>query len=457
MSIVNKTFTRRQVLAGLGAAAVASAASPFASSVTASAATKKGATSATTLRVGHWYGHGLDPFVPLMKQLTGFQTIMEPVPYNSYEQKLLTQIASGTAPDIFNVDANWAGDIFASGVVQPMDDYLNSAHVDMSKFAFSQTLENGYNGQIMGLSISDAFNEIVYINMELAEKAGMLKDAPVWGSPAFDTWKWPQFLTWLEQGNKVTSSGKVEQYAFEILSVMRIFQVMLASLGGQIYSNEWSREVGPTQKCVLDSEVAFEAANEALNVVTKLKLAPSPTVDTTFPGGSFLSGRAVTSTFDSATSIFPIATTFPQALMALPYLDKKPQFVAPNTLCVNKFSPNREAALKWVTDFATNRRANALFFQQIGSSGYDPKQIIEALPNGYTKTVTSVGIARIKGQSTVPGDTTNVVLYPNFAPLRMGAFTSTTVTNALTSIAVGSSSVKAALTSAAQALNARLQ
>ena len=83
MSIVNKTFTRRQVLAGLGMAAVASAASPFASSVTASAATKKALPLPQRWRgalVWPWSG----PVRSVDEAANWVQTIMEPVPYNSY-------------------------------------------------------------------------------------------------------------------------------------------------------------------------------------------------------------------------------------------------------------------------------------------------------------------------------------------------------------------------------------
>src|SRR5262249_16896744 len=140
-----------------------------------------------------------------MQQKTGIAIQEERNPYNGYFQKILTQLVAGTGPDLIEIDANENGNFFTSGTLVPFNDYVKSrSDGDPAKWNADPLKENGYQGKILGLSLFTMQDLIVHINQELADKDGLLKDAPLWGTPGYDAWHLQdKFVEWLKAGTKV--------------------------------------------------------------------------------------------------------------------------------------------------------------------------------------------------------------------------------------------------------------
>src|SRR5262245_7038550 len=64
------------------------------------------------LSLSHWWGEQWAHWLPLMEEKTGIAVREERTPYGEYPQKVLTQIASGTAADLIVLEASNNGDFF---------------------------------------------------------------------------------------------------------------------------------------------------------------------------------------------------------------------------------------------------------------------------------------------------------------------------------------------------------
>jgi multiple sugar transport system substrate-binding protein len=91
------------------------------------------------------------------------------VPWDTLLQRLTTDIAGGTAPDISIIGTRWLLDFAAQGVAEPVDGYLTPEF--KSTFIDTFMAPSVMDGKIMGLPVA-ASARAMMINMDLFEKAG---------------------------------------------------------------------------------------------------------------------------------------------------------------------------------------------------------------------------------------------------------------------------------------------
>lgn len=110
--------------------------------------------------------------------------------FDAYYEKLLTQLASGTQPDICSVDYKWIGDLAAQGKpfidIHEMEDTIDLTHFDQN------FIENfcGQEGYLLGVPCGINGRGALY-NTEFFEKFGL--------TPG-DDWTWEDLI---EAGKKV--------------------------------------------------------------------------------------------------------------------------------------------------------------------------------------------------------------------------------------------------------------
>lgn len=439
------TLTRREMLTAL-------AATP-AVAFLAGCGGDNGASGGDGLRLSHWWRGQFDEFIPLMEEKTGIKVESQNVAGQGYPQKLLTELASATGPDIFLLDAPVNGEFFSSGVTIPFNDYLASRKdVDMSKWDVDPKRETGYRNEIMALSVFTMQDPIVHVNQELAEKDGLLDGAPLWGKPNFDTWKWDQLVEWAKAGTKISSTGKVEQYGLGG-DLSFLIAGIVHDNGGQVFDSEWDYN---ETKCLLDQEPALEAIQLLTDLIVKHKVCPAPAAETAIRGGSYVAKRAVGTINWSTPSIFPEQDTFPQTQFHLPYVQHKVHAVGANHLCVNKASSRTDEALEWVTTFCTDKEMRTKFLQVSSVPSYDPLPIVEAAPDNRAKTIALINLSRLKGMSTIPKNTEGVRLWARWLGGKDPAFIGDTINTAYQQVVIGKSSVADAFTEATAKINEKL-
>ncbi len=169
-----RDFLRLSALGATGVAmAACTAVAPAPAGQQQSGAASAPAKAGAEVRFTHWWGEQFKHYIPMLEEKTGIKAVEEPSPYNGYFEKLLTQLVSGVGPDFMLLDANEFGKFWPSGTVAPMDEYLASSGVDMSKWNIAPKEENGWEGKAMGLSLFTMQDLILHVNKELADAAGI--------------------------------------------------------------------------------------------------------------------------------------------------------------------------------------------------------------------------------------------------------------------------------------------
>jgi maltose-binding protein MalE len=309
----------------------------------------------------------------------------------------------------------------------------------------------------MALAVFTMQDLIVHVNVDLADKAGVLKDLPVWGSPSFDTWTWDKFVTWLKAGTKVKADGTVEQYGLStawgaFASFGAEGRCFVAQCGGQMFDDDWNYE---ETKSMVDQPPFIEAMQFQYDLVKKHKVAPDAGAEQAIQGGSYRAKRAMAAITWSTPSIFP-QDLFQQTWFHLPYNKSKVHAFGPNHLGVNKAGKNTDTAFEWCVTFCVDKDVRTKFMGISSVPAYDPLPILQAAPDGPAKTIGLINVARLKGISSVPADTDNVVAYPRMMGRKAPQFPQTTLDTAVQQMQLDKASVKDALTQAKQKIDAEI-
>ncbi len=457
MSMINHAISRRQFLqGGLSLASAGVLLGPSAGrSFAGSARSTIDAQQNVTISLGHWWGDQFSYYIPILKQGIGIDVEEQRTPYAQFDQKLLTQLAGNTAPDVFLWDAVNNGSIFSSNVVQPFDDYLAANSVDMSKWNISPSTEVGFNGKIMGLPTFTMQDLIVHVNKALAERDNLLKDAPLWGTDNFDTWRWNDLVDWLKAGTK-SVNGVVQQYGLGDTSQGQpasILRALIASNGGNVFDDDWNYN---ETKSLLDQDPVLDAAQKVVDLFQVHKVAPLPGEESATPGGTYLGKRAMAAINWSTPSVYPEANTFAQEHFHLPYSQSKVHAIGGNQLMVNIASKNIDASQEWVMRFCLDDQVRTKFLEVSSVPAYDPLPIVAASPSGTPKTIALINLSRIANVSSLPNNAINVVTYPRWYGNKASKFTQQTIKDALNKAILGSASVKDAFAEAKRAVDAEL-
>jgi ABC-type glycerol-3-phosphate transport system substrate-binding protein len=457
MSLTQHSLTRRRFLQGVAAAAPSamllssSAGTTFAQSGHSTIDTQQN----VTISLAHWWGEQFAHYIPIIKQQVGIDVSEQRTPYPEFDQKLLTQLAGNTAPDVFLWDANNNGSLFNSNATVPFDDYLAANNVDMSKWNIPPSQEVGFDGKIMGLSTFTMQDLIVHVNKQLADQDGLLANAPLWGTDRFDTWRWDDFVNWLKAGTK-TANGQVQQYGLssgDTSYLAVLFRALVADNGGGIFDDDWNYNETTS---LLDQPPALDAAQKIVDLITVHKVAPLPGEESAIQGGTYLAKRAMAAINWSTPSIFPEENTFPQEHFHLPYINNRVHAVGGNALMVNRASPNVDAAQEWILRFNLDDQVRTTFLQVSSVPAYDPLPIVNGSPEGTPKTIALINLARISNATSIPQDAAGVTLYPRWYGQKASKFTQQSIADALSKAILGSSSVKDAFSEAKQAVDAQL-
>jgi ABC-type glycerol-3-phosphate transport system substrate-binding protein len=460
--IPSKRLNRRDFLrlsaVGAGSVALAACAAPVAPASSGQQASEAGdapAAAATEVRFTHWWGEQFQQYIPLLEEKTGIKAVEEPSPYSGYFEKLLTQLVAGVGPDFMLLDANEFGQFWPSGTVAPMDDYLAAASIDMAKWNVPQNEENGWEGKTMGLSLFTMQDLILHVNKDLADEAGMTESLPVWGSENFDTWQWDDLVEWAKQGTKVNADGTVAQYglATNVAGFWDLHRTLIASNGGAILDDEWNFQETVS---LVNSPESVAALQVLVDAVTVHNIAPTPDAAQAIQGGAYRAQRAVCDITWSTPSIYPENVGFEQLYAHLPFLGKRVHAYGANCLALNAASSNLETAADWIITFCVDDDVRAEFLQVSSVPAYDPLPIVEASPEGRSKTIALINLSRIPGMSTLPEHTEDVANYPRWYGAKAPQFMRDTLAAAMQSVVIGSAGLQQAMDDAKAKIDAEL-
>ncbi len=122
------------------------------------------------------------------------------------DQQFLTAVQGGSPPDLIYMDRSKIGTFASRGAIQPMDDCVSKAGIDMSNFRDAATQQVTVDGKVYG--VPEFFNVVVVvIDNKVAKDAGVNVDD-------IDTGKWDQ-LKAANQAMLKKSGTKITRLGFD--------------------------------------------------------------------------------------------------------------------------------------------------------------------------------------------------------------------------------------------------
>lgn len=103
----------------------------------------------------------------------GIQVEVTTIPYPEYQQRLLTAVQGGNAPDVSTLDQIWMGAFAASGSIIPLDEMASAAGLTPETFFQGAWDSANYDGQLWGIPFNVDVWSFSYYNAALLEEAGV--------------------------------------------------------------------------------------------------------------------------------------------------------------------------------------------------------------------------------------------------------------------------------------------
>jgi len=95
------------------------------------------------------------------------------VPYPEYQQRLLTAVQGGNAPDVATLDQIWMGAFAKAGAVLPLDDMAAKAGIKSDTFFKGAWDSANYDGKLWGIPFNVDVWSFTYYNNKLFKDAGI--------------------------------------------------------------------------------------------------------------------------------------------------------------------------------------------------------------------------------------------------------------------------------------------
>jgi multiple sugar transport system substrate-binding protein len=175
----------------------------------------------------------------------------------AYNEKLVSLVASGDAPDVFKTAPFGFGQLAAAGAYVQLDDYVkrNAAQVKVDDFFPSHYEGSKYRGKLYALPQTGA-PQAMWINVDLWQREGLTL-------PAWDT-TWADFLRAATAMTKRDSGGPVMQLG----TGRPDWLSWIWSAGGDLYTEDGTR-------MLIDQPAALEALAWLQDAVNKQRIAPN--------------------------------------------------------------------------------------------------------------------------------------------------------------------------------------
>jgi multiple sugar transport system substrate-binding protein len=179
---------------------------------------------------------------------------IEVVPWNNLLQRLTTDIAANSAPDMSIIGTRWLNDFSSQSVVEPLDGYMTPA--DKAVFIDALSAPSTIGGKLMGLPVA-ASARAMMVNLDLYKQAGV-EPPKSWDDLMADAKK----ISAIPGVFAVGMQGKeIETDAY--------FYYALWTFGGDIFTKDG--------KSGLDSPAAIKAATFYKDLVDHKLTQPEPT------------------------------------------------------------------------------------------------------------------------------------------------------------------------------------
>ncbi len=181
----------------------------------------------------------------------------EHYPWSSYFDKIQTEMAGGTAPDIMFL--NEIPSYASRGVLEPLDSYIAKDNFAVGNYYADLMKIFSYDGKVYGFP-RDNDTTVLYYNKDLFDAAGV----------AYPTnkWKWSDLKSAAKKLTKQDARGRTVQYGLAIEK--NKYPLWVYQNGGSVVDNPLH-----ATKFLMDQPAAVKAIQFVADMILKDKSVPS--------------------------------------------------------------------------------------------------------------------------------------------------------------------------------------
>jgi ABC-type glycerol-3-phosphate transport system substrate-binding protein len=107
------------------------------------------------------------------KENPGIKVEVTTVPYTEYQQRLLTAVQGGNAPDVATLDQIWVAAFAKAGAVSALDDLASKAGIKADTYFKGAWDSANYDGKLWGMPFNVDVWSFTYYNNKLLKDAGV--------------------------------------------------------------------------------------------------------------------------------------------------------------------------------------------------------------------------------------------------------------------------------------------
>jgi multiple sugar transport system substrate-binding protein len=214
----------------------------------------------------------------------GLKVVMDSIPYNDFEEKIVTQLVAGSAPDIVGTEASQFVDLYMRDAFVDLTPYFQKDGMDVKDYYPAIMNRFSPGGKIYAIPSDLAPIGLVYYNRKFFDEAGIPYPT--------SKWKWPtDYLAVCQKLVKKDASGKITRFAFIDPYGINAVNFVLSN-GGYFMDSEDH----PT-KLTLDTPEAIQAFRFRWDMIYTYHVSPSLSELQNFSFGSgaenmFMNGQA---------------------------------------------------------------------------------------------------------------------------------------------------------------------
>ncbi|MCR9138942.1 MAG: sugar ABC transporter substrate-binding protein [Alphaproteobacteria bacterium] len=176
-----------------------------------------------------------------MEENPGIKVEVTTVPYPEYQQRLLTAVQGGNAPDISTLDQIWIGAFAEAGAITDLSEQAAASGVEKDKFFPGAWDSANFNGGLYGIPFNVDVWQFSFYNKDLLDAAGVSPD----DLKTFDGLR--------SAAEKLTKNGKfgVGLFGHRGEDTVVVVNSFIFSNGGEVLDSSGA--------CALDQAPAVEA------------------------------------------------------------------------------------------------------------------------------------------------------------------------------------------------------
>lgn len=278
-----------------------------------------------------------------MKQHPDIKVVLQPVAdYGDYHTKLLAELTSGTAPDVFYIGDDKIGQFVSSNVLMPLTSLMNSSASKTKPADFAQGLFGATKeGSEIYAAPNDSNPDTLWYDKAALKAAGITEDP----ATLAENGKWTTDA-YLQMNKKLKDAGLTGSMFWNYWSTHWSW---ISSQGGKAFdsSGKFVANTDPTSVKAVDV-LAKNFQNKTFVVADTLPQgAGADSVFVTHKAGFFIQGRYTIGTVKAAGD----PQNYDIVRWPTPDGTAKPTGVAVSYLAINAKTKNKDAAFTFWTNF----------------------------------------------------------------------------------------------------------